>query len=1297
MTETLPHGSALLSLIDNAAILLALALVLDVLVRPDETQDVWPRQILAGTLIGAIGAVLLLTPWTLAPGVIVDTRSVLLSVAGLFFGALPTLVAMTIVAVERLSLGGAGIWTGILTILASAAIGLAWRRLRPAPESLSLREFYLFGILVHAAVLGVMLAMPVPNKAQVLGHIALPMISLFPLATVALAALLAARIRRQAAGKALRRSETLLRHTEEIARLGGFELEVATGRRQWTDGIYRIFGVSRDYDPGDTERNIAFYAPEDRPRMREAFRRAVELGEPYDLVLQLETARGERRWVRARADTEVRNGRVLRVFGTLTDIDEQRQAEERLKAAQAETADLLAVANQARAALLSLLEDQRRIAENLRESEARARLLTEQLPAILYRASLLPESPTLYISPRIADLGYTPEEMTADPTLWMRLIHPDDRPQVQDALGALLEDSHRDGAELVIDYRLATRDGQWRHYRDTAQVVCDETGQPRYLQGVMLDVTDTRQAQQTLALQARRAEALLELPRAAERLDERDFMQFGLEMAEELTGSRIGFIHFVHDDQQEIELVTWSRTTLAHYCRAAFDRHYPVDRAGIWADAVRQGKAVVFNDYSGAPQERIQRRGLPEGHAALTRLISAPVIEGGLVRMIAGVGNKADRYTDLDVETVQLLANEVWRIVRQRRADAQLRKLALAVEQSPESIVIANLAAEIEYVNEAFVRTTGYSLDEAIGKNPRILQSGKTPAATFAAMWEALKQGRPWQGELMNRCRDGRELTEHAIIVPLRQPDGTITHYVAVKQDIGEQKRLAEELDGYRHRLEELVASRTRELTEARARAEAANRAKSAFLANMSHEIRTPMNAIVGLTHLLRGTRIDRSQAERLTQIDDAAHHLLAIINNILDLSKIEAGRLELEQTELVLSSLLDQVSSLVGRPARDKGLILEVRCDPLPRTLIGDPTRLRQALLNYAINAVKFTDRGEVQIRVREEEPTQAPDDGSILVRFEVRDTGIGIEPEQCARLFEAFEQADHSTTRRYGGTGLGLAITRRLAELMGGEAGVESVPGQGSTFWFTARLGIASAAAAAAPSPMTGQDAERELQRRYAGARVLLVEDHAINREVALALLRETGLRVDIARDGREALTMAAATAYDLILMDVQMPVMDGLAATRAIRRLPGRERTPILAMTANAFEEDRRVCLEAGMNDHVAKPVDPEALFVALHRWLSRNADPTPAAAPRPAVPAPDSSAPTVALDAADVHALIERLAGLLEAGDLSASRLMRDSEATLRVALGASAETVFRQIDAFDYDRALSALRAAAPAH
>ncbi len=401
--------------------------------------------------------------------------------------------------------------------------------------------------------------------------------------------------------------------------------------------------------------------------------------------------------------------------------------------------------------------------------------------------------------------------------------------------------------------------------------------------------------------------------------------------------------------------------------------------------------------------------------------------------------------------------------------------------------------------------------------------------------------------------------------------------------------------------LEELVQNLSFGIQMLRTRQErdsarAATQAKSVFLANMSHEIRTPLNAILGMVHLLAREGVTDRQAERLSTIRSSADHLLSVINDILDLSKIEAGKLLLEKTELVVEAQLANVLSILSPRAQAKGLQLRVETGDLPRNLLGDPVRLTQALLNYANNAVKFTDRGSITLRARVQESS----DTSVLLRFEVEDTGIGIDQAALQRLFEAFEQADTSTTREYGGTGLGLAITKRLAALMGGEVGVSSTLGVGSTFWFTARLERGAPDTVGTPAIYT-RNAEALLAESCRGKAILLVEDEPINQLVAQELLSDTGLLIDTADNGLQAVEKVRAKRYDLILMDMQMPKLNGISATRQIRQIPGREAMPIIAMTANAFSEDRARCLDAGMNDFLSKPVVPDKFYATLYAWL------------------------------------------------------------------------------------------------
>ena len=559
-------------------------------------------------------------------------------------------------------------------------------------------------------------------------------------------------------------------------------------------------------------------------------------------------------------------------------------------------------------------------------------------------------------------------------------------------------------------------------------------------------------------------------------------------------------------------------------------------------------------------------------------------------------------------------------VTQRKTAEKQLRKLSLAVEQSPESILIANLAGEIEYVNGTFTQNTGYTQEEVIGKTPRLMRSGKTPPETYKALWRALGQGQSWKGEFINRRKDGSEYVELAIITPLRNEDGRFTHYVAVQKDITEKKRLAEELDRHRYHLEELVSSRTVELEAARVQADAANQAKSALLANMSHEIRTPMNAIIGLTELCLDSAADATLRGHLHNVARAAELLKDLINDILDLSKIEAGAMQLERKAFALEPLLDRIVGTVEVLARAKNLDLKLDIAPdIPDLLEGDALRLGQVLLNLCSNAIKFTRAGSIHVRCGlESREAQAAS-----LHFSVKDTGIGMSTEVQQRIFAPFVQADTSTTREHGGTGLGLTISNKLVTLMGGRLWVESVPGAGSHFHFTARLGLGAIPAQPLPPRMPAR-AGTGPAAPLAGYRILVADDNELNAEVARSVLEYCGCQAVSVGNGREAIARLNESTFDAILMDIQMPVMDGIMATREIRRDPRHAKLPIIAFTANVMGENRDECLAAGMDDFITKPFVRGELLALLHKHLdgrrpgfAGEAAPPPAAPPLPDV--------------------------------------------------------------------------------
>ena len=400
-----------------------------------------------------------------------------------------------------------------------------------------------------------------------------------------------------------------------------------------------------------------------------------------------------------------------------------------------------------------------------------------------------------------------------------------------------------------------------------------------------------------------------------------------------------------------------------------------------------------------------------------------------------------------------------------------------------------------------------------------------------------------------------------------------------------------------RRKVEQKLQLTHEALTRAKERAENMSEAKSSFLTNMSHEIRTPMGTILGMVDQMQQDELSPAQGQRLRHIEDAGHHLLSVINSILDLSKIEAGKLSLEEFTLDPRQVIDEAMAMLTHQAQAKGLSLRSEIDLPPTALIGDVTRLRQSLINYLTNAVKFTTHGGISLRCRLIEQ----DDESVCLRFEVEDTGPGLHAAELVRLFEPFEQRHNTSMQR--GTGLGLTITARLAELMGGKAGVESEPGRGSCFWFTARLRKASAAALA-PAALDVHALRAALESRHANSSIVLAEDDLINASIAQAMLTRAGLFAHRAANGKEAIALAEHKAPALILMDMQMPVCDGLEATRQIRAQPWGRDVPIIALTANAFAEDRARCLEAGMNDFVTKPIAPAVLYAKLLHWLDDN---------------------------------------------------------------------------------------------
>ncbi len=526
--------------------------------------------------------------------------------------------------------------------------------------------------------------------------------------------------------------------------------------------------------------------------------------------------------------------------------------------------------------------------------------------------------------------------------------------------------------------------------------------------------------------------------------------------------------------------------------------------------------------------------------------------------------------------------------------------LSAAVLATPTGIVICdpNLPdCPIIYANPAFYRITGYDEEEVIGRNCRFLQGPGTNPRHIKALREAIETGKAIDVEIVNHRKDGSRFVNELHLSPIFDDDGEVRYIFGIQHDVSAREQFA------------------RDAERARRAAERANAEKSDFLAFMSHEIRTPMNGVMGTISLLLDTTLDAEQHAYAETARRCGELLLATVNEMLDLSRIEAGHLAIEEEAFDLAAPVAEVLDLLAPAVAEKGIRLSASIDPLlPARVIGDARRLRQILLNLADNAVKFTAVGGVGIRVeRAEAPGQ--------VRFVVADTGIGMPPEVQARLFGRFAQAGPETARRYGGSGLGLMICKRLVGLMGGRIVLASSPGKGSTFSFEIPL-RPIAESGRPPSTLLPKPAMIKPPPGARG-RILIAEDGEANQLVAAAILRKAGYAVDLARDGEEALGAARTAAYDLVLMDVRMPRMDGLAATAAIRGLEGPAgRVPIIAMTAAAMPNEVARCLEAGMDGHVAKPMDLTALLAAVSDILENRPRRS-----RAAVEEPNPAGPTL----------------------------------------------------------------------
>jgi PAS domain S-box-containing protein len=826
--------------------------------------------------------------------------------------------------------------------------------------------------------------------------------------------------------------------------------------------------------------------------------------------------------------------------------------------------------------------------------------------------------PLLYASPNVIDcVGYSAEDLVAGRPTFVSLVHPDDLPGVERTVVAAVNEPDSRGTRT--QYRIRHANGTWRWLADQAAFV-RHLDNSITVQSYVFDITERKEAEERTAAAAKRITQQKEILAAlatSPAIDAGDLEQAAREVNEAIALTlgidRVGVWLFDDNFTQLFALDVFSRKDGASSSGTVLSRRQFKDEL----EALRAASTVAADD--ACTDSRM--RGFAEGYFSQlgiqSRLVSALQPGGNLLGVATFEQTSRARHWEPDeIEFISEVTGQLGMIVlngarrrAQREVERQHRWYRLLMETSRDAIHIIDGRGNLRDCNEAFLAHLGYSRSDAA----TLTLTDWTPS------WAA--DGRPIDVEAELRARLGS--TTAIFEARHLRKDGT---YCDVEINVAPFELESERLlfASARDITERKQAEA--ELREAKRAAEAASAAKSEFLANMSHEIRTPMNGVLGLAALLLDSPLSPDQRELTEAIKTSGDGLVAVINDILDFSKIEAGKLDIAAVEVGVRSVVDDVATILGGRAREKGLTFtHVVAPDIPATLIGDPGRLRQVLVNLAGNAVKFTQSGSVTITVVL--VAQTADD--VTLRLSVKDTGIGVPVEKQHVLFKSFSQVDASAARRHGGTGLGLAISRQLAELMGGTIGVVSADGAGAEFWFTVRMKIAPTAPAVTASvrrgPLTASDFVG--RGRSGGVRLLLAEDNATNQVVALGLLRKLGLTADVVNNGRDALAALGRVDYDVVLMDIQMPEMDGLEACRQLRLVGStalNPAVPVIAMTAHAMQGDREIALQAGMTDYVAKPVSLVSLSEAIDRCLPPCG--AEASAWKPSTPAAVPPAPT-----------------------------------------------------------------------
>lgn len=1055
-----------LELTNNLALLLAVAFLFDLAAGRRVEKNPVSRRMILGLAIGVIGIAVMLTPWTFAPGIVFDARSVLLGIAGLFLGWIPTVIAMGMTAVFRLVQGGGGTWTGVSIIIVSGLIGLAWRhsRRRFLPD-MSWRELCLFGLVIHGIMLGLMLlTFPWETALKVTAQMFLPMLLIYPLGTVLLGMLLVNRMQQLRAERKLLESERFARATMDAltAHIAVLDEDgtILAVNKAWEDFARANPPVFR-CDCGTTNYLEACKIARGKDREQAlAFAegiRAVRSGEKKDFSLEYPChSPAEQRWFVGRV-TRFEGPGPLRIVVAHENITERKRAEEELQRHREHLEELIAQRTQEleerNAELIREVADRQKAEKAIRESEERFRILVDLAPDIIFR--IRGDKTIDFVSSVVSQMGWRPEELTG--TLFEAMIHPDDRDKIR---GVLTEKRTGDRRAKNVEVRLLTRPREEQNFalsysyvelstRGYWDVADSEIHRPDkkflYTLGIARDITTRKRAEADLRESERRMELLKNVASAANAaatVD--DVFRTAIGGIAHYTGWPVGHV-YVADERNSERLVPtniWymQNAERFHLFREVTQQTVFTPGIGMVGRVLAGRKTVWIEDVHTHPG--FLRKKLAQD-INVRGAFGFPIVVGGKV---AAVLEFFSAETEKPRPTLMELTDEIGIqlgiVIQRKRTEEELKKLHRAVEQSPATVAITDVTGQIQYVNPRFTQLTSYTPEEAIGKNPRLLSSGVHPKSFYADLWETILSGREWFGTFCNRKKNGELYWERASISPVRDESGAVTNFVAVKEDITQLLKYEEELK------------------QAKEAAENANRAKSDFLAGMSHELRTPLNAIIGFSEVLKEQffgPLAAKQEEYVNDILESGRHLLSIINDILDLSKVEAGKMDLEPSRISVGDLLSGSLIMVKeKAARHRiNLELDIASEVENLILVADQRKLRQVLYNLLSNAEKFTpDGGSIRLsaRIVPEPPEDGASEKNIpLLEVSVADTGTGISAEHLEKLFDSFYQVDGSRQGKTPGTGLGLPLSRDLIKLHGGSLWVESEgAGKGSIFTF-------------------------------------------------------------------------------------------------------------------------------------------------------------------------------------------------------------------------------------------------------